>query len=858
MTITTEQSLDGSIEKPSILPHMPQEAVTHIEHLLVAIERLRGERDNLRRDIHFLESESKFAVETLQAKLAASPASTSAEVTGFAETILQLTTETDALRVQLATTVGQGSKAILAKDKHIGQLVLVATASAVAVEHLQSRSDHLECRLLDVCCSRAEVEDSLKSSQSRVKDLEERLKELEVKLEVTMLCLEATTSQRNDLMTQLDAKDAGREDEVKEVKCALWETRDSLEQTEMQLVNASKALEGTESERDSLALQVTNLSADLRVAQEDLVNAEGRYNILQSHQLSSMSSNETTRLLQDRIEELEMRVMRRTEQIGIHQHDIKRLETNLRLQEERLGEMTMELEMMAAQKDAMVEDCADARDVRDETLARLDQLEMDMEMRMEENDDVAAALVAVVFGTVSHSRDASRRLNDRASKAAEELDRLKAAHQQILGQNCMLLDALRSSEENVQQATLAFAVSQVAHQSARTRIHVMQEGVDILKREVKNQQDDRLEESASFRRQLETLEVQRSKDALVSSARISELEAQAISLQSEILSAEVTHQTAIDELVLSQERLQKLFDGAERSQLDGDGNLENELAHVKARHAEELGDVQLHHMETSGMLKDLQARHASVETEYRQALSNASETKEELERRLAETSESLRRCLQEKQEVDQVQSVASGEVSRLRGELDVALANARSAHDSREELQTLYHHVLNELAQVRQDHETSLTGVTDQSLAARQELGGKLADLQLCFDKQSCELGNALQETSQLAHKLQESLDQLSAVKETHQKELRSIDQKRHSAESALGQHYQEMSIARSQLEQSRINLETLQKEKLSLQEEITTLEAEFQRSISLLRFLESQAQDKSVFSSILPCAPRS
>jgi hypothetical protein len=67
--------------------------------------------------------------------------------------------------------------------------------------------------------------------------------------------------------------------------------------------------------------------------------------------------------------------MSRTEQIKIHQHDIKRPETNLRLQEERLGEMTTEFEMMAAQKDAMVEDCADAREARHEALIRVERLE---------------------------------------------------------------------------------------------------------------------------------------------------------------------------------------------------------------------------------------------------------------------------------------------------------------------------------------------------------------------------------------------------------------------------------------------------------------------------------------------------
>jgi hypothetical protein len=49
------------------------------------------------------------------------------------------------------------------------------------------------------------------------------------------------------------------------------------------------------------------------------------------------------------------------------------------LQEERLSGMTTELEMMAAQKDAMVEDCTNAGEARDEALIRVERLEEELE-----------------------------------------------------------------------------------------------------------------------------------------------------------------------------------------------------------------------------------------------------------------------------------------------------------------------------------------------------------------------------------------------------------------------------------------------------------------------------------------------
>jgi hypothetical protein len=48
--------------------------------------------------------------------------------------------------------------------------------------------------------------------------------------------------------------------------------------------------------------------------------------VLQFRQLFNKMNNKTTWNLRGHIEELEDRVMRRTEQIGIHQHNIKHLE----------------------------------------------------------------------------------------------------------------------------------------------------------------------------------------------------------------------------------------------------------------------------------------------------------------------------------------------------------------------------------------------------------------------------------------------------------------------------------------------------------------------------------------------------
>jgi chromosome segregation ATPase len=350
---------DYLIEPQPLLPPLPAtmsrsvlepdtNVVTYIERLFATIDRLRGERDSLSRDVEFLESESRFTIEALEAKLSASISSASDKTVA---TISQLKTEMDELHSHLAEVSERNATTIESKNCEIKRLGLVV--QTLAVSH------------------------------------------------------EAMTSQRDGLLAELQRKDSQWEKDLELARTAEQETRRELEDVLHREREVATHLQDVESERDSLRTQITNLMTDMQDVQEELNNAEGRYTTLQFHQLSNMTNNESTRNLRGHIEELEDRVMRRTEQIGIHQHDIKRLETNLRLQEERLAEMTTELEMMAAQKDAMVEDCADAREARDEALIRVERLEEELESldgRNVDNANIVETLIAIIAQTVCQAR----------------------------------------------------------------------------------------------------------------------------------------------------------------------------------------------------------------------------------------------------------------------------------------------------------------------------------------------------------------------------------------------------------------------------------------------------------------------
>ena len=414
------------------------DAATHIATLLSAVERLRGERDGLKRDLNFLENENRFAVQALEAKVA------------------------------MTSSPTNGLKAVHTPQNRdeIRRLSLVATASAVVASHLQVQLEGAFTTIDNVEYLLAEATKACRNKDSASQ-------EIQVQLDDALHKLATAVAERATLLTRLETQSQYSPDEIEKLKLDLNRTKETLKEVEAQLLDASKSVEDVKEERNSLHLQVTNLQTDLTLAQEEFAEAENRYCALQAQQLSSMSSSDVTHSLREQIKELEMRVLRRTEQIGIHQHDIRRLETNLRLQEERVGEMTAELETLATQKDAMVEDCADAREARDEAIQRCEKLEMDvegLEMRLEQSEmgreQEAMSLIGLIVDSVVRSRAASMKPRNRS--ATDSIT--GATSSEIRG----VILALSVSQVELKQQATSLARSRGINHGMQTRVQSLE------------------------------------------------------------------------------------------------------------------------------------------------------------------------------------------------------------------------------------------------------------------------------------------------------------------------------------------------------------------------------------------------
>lgn len=724
-----------------------------MERLLAAVERLRNERDALRRDVQFLQSESQFTVEALEAKLAASS---------------QSNAELQALRTQLDETLATDE----VKNHRIDQLANAFLASAVVIQHL-----HSECN-------------SAQEPQS-----EESPIDMKQKLEITMRCLEETTDQRNDLMSRLDCTERESNEQLAELKLAYQEAKDMAENLDGKLSEASKALEQVESERDSLSVQVTNLTVDLDKAQQGLSDAESRYSSLQFHQLSNMTADEATQALKEQIEELEMRVLRRTEQIGVHQHDIRRMETNLRLQEDRLMEMTTEMETLAAQKEAMVEDCADARDARDEALTKVDKLEVEVEAlegRLQNSDNALEAMVQVILQALGEHRGALQSSEAESQRISLDLQALTTEHTDALERLQRKVAECEKLESRLVDAeTAALLQEQLA--------------------ELQERHEAQCADTKSLTAQLQNLREEKAQ----SCAEISQLEAKIGELDQLITDMHNRHETAVLDL---QRRLQ------EKTMADDDS--ENELVQMKVRHIEELGCLQSRLVETSSALEQALAQHTALESTYQWSLSEAARIQKELQERLQDAAELHKKAMDDQLHT---QGSQNQEIAVLKEQLAKAEDEVRKARQS-----------LQQLEQTLTERDRLHTLDLEKHQSRIDQLSGVVAELEQSLISED-------QKTKQLTGeitRLQEELQVQRDARNEEQSAIQVLSEQIKRSESMLQSVKDELVLVQKELEDRQRDHEAVEEERTALQQDITVLEADGQRLQSLIRHLERQIQD--------------
>ena len=851
---------------PSVTSHGhtadgPVTNVQTVEKLLTAVDRLRSERDDLRRQLEFLQVESKFTIEALENKITFGDPSAEATATTEDSRVLQLQGEVQELLERLAKASSRSHKDLSSSAIESSRLSLIASASLVMVEHLQTRVDHdsaaMDETLIEISHLRSQLQNTLASSEDSHhtnQSLQQSLLDLQHRLESITSSLHDTQRQRDELLLQVDHLQS-QTVASEHISEQYQELQSNHERTTARLSDVTNALEDAESERNSLRVEVVNLQGDIASAQNSLKQAEQRYSDLQNQQLSSMSSVQVNRKLKEQIEDLEGRVARRTEQIGIHQHDIKRLETNLRLQEDRIAEMTNELEIAMSEKESMVEDCAEAREARDRALKKADDLEdavetLETQRRSLEaqRDSEVSALVEVWSSTLAKSRSSIARLRAAADEgSAADLDMLQFISSErdsalsLLKRQASELELERqvadSNREEARNAVVALAVVRTTDAEHLRAIQQDRDQICALLSATRDELNDRLEEISSLQDQLQGARSQELADGTEQLARHSVEVAQLKAANANLSQLRAGLE---DDLVQSQEELRLATEQHDRLRADID-DAKEQIAQLQADHAEELESLRGKLQQVAVDLQEAREAHALTE----KASSELSAANVELEDRLDSVSK------QRNEDGVLIADLQSREADHRKQALDIqsrlddVSEELRQTTRERDDLETRLRDARAELSRAATEDRVR------ELLEERDALQEKMHQAESHHATELVQVQERVRGLQTEADTLREQLDQAIAdtkrMRTAFETELRESAERFENARAQQDDAQAQLSSLETECDDLETRLQSAMEEKDVLEAKNTNLESDIQRSLSMQRYLESQLKDRSV-----------
>ncbi|KZV70971.1 hypothetical protein PENSPDRAFT_743332 [Peniophora sp. CONT] len=837
----------------------------YVEKLLNSVTRIRGERDNLRRDLDFLQAESRFTIQGLEIKVAASSAQLE-EVSSLRARVSELESRTD-VRTP-------------ADEEILDRLRLVSTASMVVIARLGSLRDNAVDALSlarEELDHRQSAHDELLTSthgthEQQVADLHHTIEELQEHLDACSSELAESNIRRDELEAEVDQLQSQVKDLQslsRSARSEQSEMHNDLEEKKRQLAEFTRALESTESERDTLSTQVMTLQHDLDQAREDIKRGDERYTALQAQQLSTLPSDGVASALRKQLEEYKDRVERRNEQIGKHQHEIQRLEATQRLQEDRLTELNDELDVAMTEKESMIEDCAEAREARDAAIQRVEELEEELEsaelatQRLQDQHVLASSsLVGVWASAVSGRRTAATRfsaaMRNIQAQHATALRQLQVAEEQRsltasvsdarASQLESALDDARTARAEAEQTAVALAVSQSSLRQIEQLLTTERDARSELDAQltfVREELGTRAAEVGALQARLEDLRGEKLSLSSTSEAHLAQVEA----LRSRIAALEETirgmqgrEEIARQQLASAQDELRQ-SQGREASQADATRALESEIADLRQKHSTELEQT-LARLETVTTNLESAQNERAAEAEARQAVADElTAEKAALELRVQEALVQLESTSQSSEDVEALKAEHVKEVERLQQEIAHTSGEVQEARAELEALHSSHTQQLSEVSEAKAGLETRIAELeasvktSEEALDRADALHGE--ELAVATEKVTGLERNLQALQARLDEEENRHAAELQASQESQQRSARRFEE----AQARLAELQDEMEVAQGSLQEAERELKSVSEQCAALEGRNATLQADVERSTSARHQAEGQVQ---------------
>lgn len=817
-----------------------------VDELLTAIGRLREERDDLKASLEFAQMEAHFEIESLRKQL----------------------TEKNSETVARGGSQSSLAKSLVERVAQIKSLRTSLSAFIVTVQYLEEQNSSLGEQLSVISQSEAD----LRASAAReVSSLQARLVEQEnerFRLTMEIASLEEQ-SQHGVENLQHD---------LCELRKALSSKQEELAYAQLSLKDESNALAEERERRETLEGQVRNLEVDANTIRQQLADALDNCERLEVRQASDMTADAVTKSLKAEVEELKARVLRRTEQIGLQQHDIKRLETNLRLTEETLEEIRNDLELSRTENEAMLEDCSTSRSERDEAQRALviseteverltglieehaqevtslkevlssltDKAETDEHMKsteitalkslLDERDRNEAVLSERLASTKAALLDVQNKVNVLSSELAEARDISQKMAETDKHRSTTGDSALQIRDAEINKLREELAVSKAEHEELQQSLRDAEHRYETAIKELE-QAHSEMEAVSQGRHAIES-----SKDDEITqlAAELSDSKAALAKAQEELQTSEYELEKRSQELTCALENVAlSRRDVEEVSRLrDEIADLNCKLETVTAERETLASTVQLKSgslADTQEMLTTLEEEKANLVSRLERFEGDASTENSELSA-LREAREEQQRCneaiikeleskiesLEEQSHLVSSQSATT--VQSLSAERDSILTELEAAKKELDEQRSAYESLVSE--------HTSSTASRNAEVA---DLHSQLAGLKSKVD----ELTTALEKET-AAH---------TQDVEAREAELKAVQDAQGSSSAESEELTQKIKDYRDQLKAIRSELMSVQDENTSLQSELDEVNADRHRVNLQLQSLEHQLEvrDKSI-----------
>ena len=341
-----------------------------IERILAAIDRLRAERDDLRTKLGFLQLENQFGV--VPSGVEEATAALQREVEMKDSQIIEI----DAQLSQKDTQLSQKDAQLLQQEQNLQEAAAQLNGMSMAFEQTSRDLQRTRRDLGKMQVTAAASMIVVSTYHQNLEHAESRIAQMEAQYHSAMdAAQERLVSETQALEERVAASDASRD----------------TAQAEKAKLQSEKAK--LQSDFHALQVQAVDFSDRLKDMKE-------RYENARAHQMSSLPETDAVKQLKLDNKQLLERIDRREKQIADHQHDIQRRTMNLKLAEDGLEEMRVEVEDLASQ----LADCQnELACVKEDNDAVRSEREMDRRAlkQMEEDKDGLESQLQVEQGKIA-------------------------------------------------------------------------------------------------------------------------------------------------------------------------------------------------------------------------------------------------------------------------------------------------------------------------------------------------------------------------------------------------------------------------------------------------------------------------